>query len=186
MKRQINKKLLAFTILILFSILIFNGSCRKDTKSPVYGKTATGSSKIVYTDVSPDDTLRELLRGTVSTYHLDLNHDGITDFDISIGMNGYHCGTEPPPYSVAVYSFVSPFGADGFGDSSLIVGLERLISPLSAGRKINQDVITWKGNGPGTLQFSSSCNNPYPSLWSGAIDKYLSLRLVVGSLVYFG
>ncbi len=178
--------------MLSISTIVFYTGCVKENSTEVHKKDSFSKtntipgSPIVYTDLIPDDTLRVFSRNTVSTYHLDLNHDGITDFDISISMYGAHCSTEPPPYSVIINSFVSRSGANSFGDSSLIVGLRKFISPLITGRKINQDLITWTGNSSGTLQSSVSCNNPYPRLWSGATDKYLALRLVVGSSVYFG
>jgi hypothetical protein len=51
------KKLPFFTTIIIFSILIFNGSCSKDTKSPDPGQTTTGNSKIVYADLNPDSVI---------------------------------------------------------------------------------------------------------------------------------
>ena len=78
MKKQITKKLSAFISIIVTSILIFNGSCSKDIKSPDSGNTITCASKIVYTDVNPDSVI---LKSEIDSFKLDLNNDGITDFE---------------------------------------------------------------------------------------------------------
>ena len=52
---------------IVTVILIFNSAFLPSSKAP-----------IVYSEVIPDQTI-----AFNGTYHLDLNNDGITDFDIS-------------------------------------------------------------------------------------------------------
>ena len=52
---------------IVSAILIFNSAFLPSSKA-----------QIVYLEVIPDQTI-----AFTGTYHLDLNNDGITDFDIS-------------------------------------------------------------------------------------------------------
>jgi hypothetical protein len=79
MKMQLCKKPPAFITMITFTIifLLFNSSCTKDKKSPDSGKTTTGSSTIVYTDVKPDSVILQI---DPTSFNLNLNNDGINDF----------------------------------------------------------------------------------------------------------
>src|SRR6476659_2531607 len=75
MKKQLQKKISAFIVLMMFSFIVAN-------------------AQIVYTDVNPDVV-------STGTYNLDLNNDGIIDFAIfhstqTVTLLG--CGTKTQNY----------------------------------------------------------------------------------------
>jgi hypothetical protein len=175
MKTQQTKKLFVSFLLAIFfiTILIFNTGCQKET-------TTTGSSKIVYTDVKPDTTVSN------GAYHLDLNNDGIEDFNIFAGSINGHCPPDVYPVALPNVSFVEVicYDANSFGDSTLAPGTAHLPVPLGSGTEINQNLMMWT-NIVGIFRLHNTCGTSY-GLWRLNTDQYLPLRLVVGSSVYFG
>lgn len=113
-------------------------------------------SQIIYTDI-PDAT-------PSATYPLDLNNDNVDDFIIHFGT-GVIC---------------SPQNNNAY--SGNIVGGLHLPWALSQSNSICDSLSTWYGaNSPGTMASGTSTG-----YWVGATDKYLALKLIVGSNTYYG
>lgn len=115
-------------------------------------------SQIVYTDIIPDTT--------VSTFYpLDLNNDAIIDFYIQIGQIEVKCF----PQNSNAY----------LGD---FVGGLHLTQALSSSSTICASQATWyDSNNAGTMASVLST-----SYWLGVTNKYLGLKLIVGSNTYYG
>jgi hypothetical protein len=116
-------------------------------------------SQIIYTDILPDAT-------PSATYPLDLNNDNIVDFIIQFGANG---GVMCYPQNNNAYS----------GD---FVGGVHLPWALSPSNPICASLATWyNSSNPGTMGLGASTG-----YWPGATNKYLALKLIVGSNTYYG
>lgn len=113
-------------------------------------------SQIIYTDIE-DATPN-------ATFTLDLNNDTVDDFSFYFGT-GIMCS----PLHNNAYS----------GD---FVGGMHLPWALADSNTICESLTTWYGaNYPGTLAVGTSSG-----YWVGATNKYIALKLIVGSNTYYG
>lgn len=119
------------------------------------------SAQIIYTDI-PDETPN-------ATYPLDLNNDSIVDFIIQFGGSGSSIGVICSPQNNNAY-------AGNF------VGGTYLPWALSASHNICDTLSTWyDANNPGIM--GMGVNIGY---WPSATNKYLALKLIVGTNTYYG
>ena len=116
------------------------------------------SAQLVYTDIT-DATPN-------ATYPLDLNNDSIDDFVIQMGAtNKIVCFPQNDNAYAGEFD-----GANYFPWS------------LTTNTIICDTLSSWHGpTNPGFLAFSSSSGN-----WLGQTDKYLALKLNVGTNTYYG
>lgn len=123
--------------------------------------SAHSNAQISYTDI-PDATPN-------ATFPLDLNNDGSIDFMLYFGGSGSAIGAYCAPQNNNAYS-----GYTGNGDY--------FPWALSTGTPICDTLTTWyDGNYPGTMGLGTSIGN-----WPGQTDKYLALKLVIGTNTYYG
>lgn len=116
------------------------------------------NAQIIYTDI-PDATPNV-------TYPLDLNNDGIVDFLIQ--------------FEAAFKAMCKPQNSNAY--SGEFVGGEYLPWALSASSHICDTLATWyDANHPGTMASGTSIGH-----WLRKTDKYLALKLVVGTNTYYG
>ncbi len=183
MKKRITKKLPAFISIITFSILIFNGSCSKDTKSPDTGNTTTGTSKIVYTDVKPDSAILS----TTDSFNLDLNNDGIPDFEFQKSIFIMECGHNPevpPTHTFSTKLSVTPTRAN----NAIIASVSNFSLVLDSAASINPDSL-W---GIGTQILFEVTATSYCGVvsehgyWLNVADKYIGLKFIKGNNTYYG
>jgi hypothetical protein len=115
-------------------------------------------SQIIYTDI-PDATPN-------ATYPLDLNNDTIIDFLIQFDLvDKVMC----KPQNNNAYS-------------GNFVGGEPLPWALSESMSICDTLATWyDSDNPGTMAWGTSIG-----YWVGATNKYLALKLIVGTNTYYG
>lgn len=115
-------------------------------------------SQIIYTDI-PDATPN-------STYPLDLNNDAIDDFVIQMGaLNKVVC------YPQNNNAYAGEFSNGTY-----------LPWAMSQSDSICPSLVTWYGsNNPGTMALGTSIGH-----WVGQTDKYLALKLIVGTNTYYG
>jgi hypothetical protein len=178
MKKQCTKKLLPFFVLVMML-------------------SAHANAQIVYTDIIPDTTINT----NNGVYPLDLNNDGIIDFNINYTTSAVTgtCGLSANPTNLLVS--VTPLGANEVGRS--VLNFMPSPSALSLNEPIDSSSFTWLNTGN---QLMSNRNwicwgggpmNPNPPYWlaqnfgywtnwSAPVDKYLPLRLHVGSQKYYG
>lgn len=115
-------------------------------------------SQIVYTDI-PDAT-------PSVTYPLDLNNDNNADFLIQ--------------FDPGIQLMCKPQGSNAY--SGNLSGGIYLPWALNSGVDICDSNITWYDSiNPGTMAWGTSIGN-----WVGVTDKYLALKLIVGSNTYYG
>ena len=118
-------------------------------------------SQIIYTDI-PDATPN-------ATYPLDLNNDTIVDFMIQFGGSAGTVGVMCYPQNNNAYS----------GD---FVSGTYLPWALSTSNSICASLATWyDSSNPGTMGLGASTG-----YWPGATNKYLALKLIVGTNTYYG
>jgi hypothetical protein len=178
------KNILGYSLLLAFICILLLPGCQKDLSTQSIKANdlskinAPASSSIIYTDVKPDKLLQGSSLYDIKTYHLDLNNDGKNDYDLQTSQRRAPCAGHA---ALASYVQIICYGTNSLGDS--IPGDP---VPISSGRSINQNEFIWNGQGVQVLARYTACNNSHIGLWSGLSDKYLPLRLVVGSSVYFG
>ena len=118
-------------------------------------------SQIIYTDV-PDATPN-------ATYSLDLNNDTVVDFIIYFGGSASTIGVMCNPQNNNAYS-------------GNFVNGTYLPWALSTSNTLCASLATWYDfNNPGTLALGTNIG-----YWVGASDKYLALKLIVGTNTYYG
>jgi hypothetical protein len=148
-------------------------------------------SQIIYTDVNPDFTKATPLKfGTSGTY-IDLNKDGINDFQVVIGeatrtCPDGKCGTYFPIFSVTVNSL----GNNMLLDSK--IGSFTFPLALNYYAMIGQQSQTWvSGTFDQTLRRAVTECGPscglasYTGLWNGGV-YYLGVKLVKAVNTYYG
>jgi Secretion system C-terminal sorting domain len=114
-------------------------------------------SQIIYTDI-PDATPN-------ATYPLDLNNDSIDDFVIHFASTGVVCN----PQNNNAY-------AGEFINGTYLSWAK------SQSDSICPSLATWyDSSNPGTMAWGTSIG-----YWVGATDKYLALKLIVGTSTYYG
>ena len=159
MKKLLHKKFYAF---IVTTILI----------------SASANAQIVYTDVNPDTTFNT--NGGV--YALDLNNDGITDFNITFTTVAISQGTNR-------YITITPLGANKVGNDFSFP----YPSALSLNTLIDSGSFSWLGSANQSLISRIWFTPPmgasvwqHRGNWNGATDKYIPLQLELGSQIFYG
>ncbi len=123
--------------------------------------SATLHAQIVYTDI-PDATPN-------ATFSLDLNNDGNVDFMLYFGGSAGTAGVLCSPQQNNAYA-------------GNVVGSDYFAWALSSSTSICDSLATWYGtNYPGTMALGANIG-----YWPGAIDRYLALKLIVGTNIYYG
>jgi len=118
-------------------------------------------SQIIYTDIS-DVTPN-------ASYTLDLNNDTIIDFIIQYGGSSDTIGVICHPQNSNAYA-------------GTIMAGNYLPWALAASSTICPSTATWYDtNNPGTLGWGTNLG-----YWVGETDKYLALKLIVGTNTYYG
>lgn len=115
------------------------------------------SAQVIYTDI-PDATPN-------ATFPLDLDNDSIDDFVIQMGATDK----------------IVCFPQNDNAYAGEFTGANYFPWALNPNSFICDTLSTWYGlNNPGFLAFSSSSGN-----WIGQTDKYLALKLNVGTNTYY-
>ncbi|MEI7801988.1 MAG: T9SS type A sorting domain-containing protein [Bacteroidota bacterium] len=140
-------------------------------------------AQVIYTDVIPDTTIQN------GTYGLDLNNDGVTDFNLThVASNGVDI------------VLIAPSGSlNAFANESVTIGPYNVPSPdtLNFGDTINQN-LNWQqiipatstSSGAGSNSFVLGINLPQYGIaggnWFDAGEHYLGLRFKIGTADYYG
>ena len=151
--------------------------------------SASVNAQVIYTDVIPD----RIIDTTNSVYHLDLNNDGIIDYNINFTtgrMSGCRGGTQN---STAYYIKVTPLDSNEVGTDATSPFYPKALLLDSL---IDSAAFTWKNTSSQllaeklwhciTFNFRNFWVPYYVGNWNNASNKYLPLRLKMGSQVYYG
>lgn len=125
------------------------------------------NAQIVYTDVNPDNSQA----GNGAEYDLDLNNDATVDFKITITSNG-----------AAV-----KMAAEALGDNAIAgtYSSPYIYPSAFALNEVIGDSRTWNSGAGQTLASSGYFQGAYGH-WFAAVDKYMGLRLKVGTDNFYG
>ena len=111
--------------------------------------SATANAQIVYTDIIPDTTVNT----NNGAYHLDLNSDGINDFNITYttAFVSQLCGsTTIPRTGTNIFIMITPLGSNEVGNDTIYP------SALLLNSHIDSSSFTWKNNANQILIRSTS------------------------------
>lgn len=165
MKKLITKKVFAFIIVaIMFS--------------------AYADAQIIYTDVNPDDTLA-CISPCTDIYNLDLNNDGINDYQLLYNTSIYTTQIIPLFSNQLIYKTqISPCG----------LGAARLDSNTIISNTINPYIVTgWIDTNTVGVAWTAIIHHHGGSVsyqscgqWTSAQNKYLGLKLISGTNIFYG
>jgi hypothetical protein len=151
-------------------------------------------AQIVYTDIKPDLSLKCTKQDCSKIYSLDLNNDGITDFNIIA-----HIDASSPMRGI----YITPLN----GDSVLVApGIISVNAPwaLAENDVIGSTSAIWSNSPysfpgppymylrgyPNTGQSYDCCfvgsSYGYVGLWPNQSDHYLGLKLIINGQIYYG
>jgi hypothetical protein len=158
--------------------------------------TIRSSAQIVYTDVNPDQTFAD----SGAVYHLDLNNDGVNDFDILDSLRTVtlidHCfGLAETNRNILIKTSLN-------NDVLSQDGSPYLPYALNLNDTIRESSSSWSNLAPQFLKRAYwicvqhrgcdfGCIPWQPGefnigLWTDTSDKYLGLKLVKGNDAYYG
>ena len=155
------------------------------------GKTA--DAQVIYTDVIPDTTIYN------GIYGLDLNNDGVTDFNLSqIAATSSSSGSSSSFIGVAI----SPIGENAFINKPDTISISSYQIPFPSPDILNfNDSINanrnWQQIIPPTSTSSSGTNSFFLGIdvlyygilagnWMNAGEHYLGLKFKIGASFYYG
>lgn len=159
MKKQISNKLYAFIIAMMF--------------------ISVTNAQIIYTDVNPDSTVTRTTLGT-NTYSLDINNDGIVDFNIN-ALRTFGCG--------GMFHLYSKVSVKTLGSNQIAIkdtigsGYDNPALALNLNDIEQYQIWDTTGSANGILLSNAVC---YKGVWSPATDKYLGIKLISGGNAYYG
>jgi hypothetical protein len=185
MKKQLPRKFptLHSMITSAMSLLLFIGSCSKDSNSPGSAQTTTNNLNIVYTDLISDSVIVSESR---KLYNLDLNNDGIVDFvfaEFSSPVSNCRQST-----GIRHAILVKP--ASG-SRNAMIYTLTNIIRPLDSLTIIDANAALWSVDTFYHVFFTITTGpaqrcNPPSGLWQNNEDNYLGLRFIKDDKTYYG
>lgn len=178
MKKQINNKRFSFITIVIFSILAINSSCKKETVPP--------GSTIIYTDVNPDSPI-----SGNSVYSLDLNNDGIYDFNFNSFSQLIKCNTRNMMNDREDAINVTIPGGNNNGiifflNQNYAACLDSLTMINSAGKWSYVTAQSLTMYSLSTCVSESHNSYGYWYILGGNLDKYMGLKLIKDSKVYYG
>ena len=153
--------------------------------------SASVNAQVIYTDVIPD----RIIDSTNSVYPLDLNNDGIIDYNINFttGIISGSCNLSMSYSSTAYYITITPLDSNEVGTDATSPFYPKALLLDSL---IDSAAFTWKNTSSQllaeklwhciTFNFRNYWVPYYVGNWNNASNKYLPLRLKMGSQVYYG
>ncbi len=194
MKRMI-KLLKCYPLLLIVASMFSLLGCRKQGTNETKMKDglqvdAVVSSTIIYTDVIPDSTCQctlpfALTRVSCSAiFYIDVNKDGINDFSIAaIHQRGWP--PTLPATKINSRTTATPLNGNAFCDTAMSINnvikgsLNWSTSSQSMASLINNYSCNgWNCHWLNTLIISGR--------WNGLNDRYLPLKMIVGTNTYYG
>ncbi|MBK6447005.1 MAG: T9SS type A sorting domain-containing protein [Bacteroidetes bacterium] len=142
--------------------------------------SVSANAQIIYTDVNPDSVISAVSIPSTTSYNIDLNNDGISDFKISCRRTFGICPLDP---SSRLYT---NFISDSALNSNAVVAAT---STLASAMNFNDSIYSGLSFSPSGYLRRNSAGGPCTGtsgVWPNSIDCYLGLKLIVGSNTYYG
>ncbi len=153
---------------------------------------ANSKAQVVYTDVNPDQVFSD----SGAVYHLDLNNDGINDFDITYFKHvvtfGAPCFGSQTNYDIGILPLQSNAVLADVNSRSIELYINDVVSQGSSywadtsGQTLRS--LSWRcvqpsrGGGISNYHLAASAIGN----WSDTSDRYLGLKLINGTNAYYG
>ena len=176
-----------FPIIIAVISLACLLSCQKEASRVI-------SSKIVYTDIIPDTIVSNPDRTFTNwgIYNLDLDKDGVNDFTFECTFGKGRCmGSNYATFRFWATVMVKP-AENSLNEilNSVDSDLDTSPAALDSLATISSTSVYWRYYSYGPLIFSSHClaraTDEKFGNWSNGKDKYLGLKLLKGTQVFYG
>jgi hypothetical protein len=201
MKTSYPKKLYAIIktrmvtrVVVLVLLIAGVVSCKKDTTKP---PPPPLEDKIVYTDVSPDASFNT----SESIYHLDLNKDDISDFDISyattiVTSNSTIRGSDTNK-NILITPLKQNEVASNISNDVPVANLNDIIYHAAYTWRDSVQILAsldwvYKGTSGSYSHFPSFPHFSFhiltltaSGLWAGVVAKYIPVRLYAGGNFYY-
>jgi hypothetical protein len=146
-------------------------------------------AQVIYTDVVPNS----IIDSTNSVYLLDLNNDSVTDYNINFTAGTISGSCQGTHTSTAYYIKITPLDSNEVGTNATFPFYPKA---LLLDTLIDSAAFTWKNTASQLLAEKlwhcvGLLGIPrwmpyYVGNWNNASNKYLPLRLHMGSQVYYG
>ncbi len=155
-------------------------------------------AQIIYTDVTPDDTIKDLNLSytTYQTYPMDLNNDGVTDFDLnqSYSQVGLNSGTLCAYYKINKSCYSYPRNLNAIASNSTGGLALNALSIINGGLSWRDTSSNHGYNNLASYSFTSirHCPPASPATgttggnWYNQNDKYLGVKIIKNGLTYYG
>jgi hypothetical protein len=134
----------------------------------------TANSQVVYTDVVPDATVN-----TGGMYNLDLDNNGMADFQFQDTHGTYLYGTFPITYDVGVLAPMAGNAIDTIGDGAVAHNLNDAIN--GSLMWVDDVAASYQLLGINALGGAYTAGN-----FIGQTDKYVALRFKIGANDHYG
>ncbi|MBP9083558.1 MAG: T9SS type A sorting domain-containing protein [Bacteroidia bacterium] len=141
--------------------------------------SASANAQIIYTDVNPDSTITCLGSACTKSYNVDLNNDGVSDYSISSVRNGNICQHGGLVYrsSVSVSAL----------NTNAVVAVTSTTYPLAMSfNNVISSGLSLSASGFVFNKYWGNCGTGTLNLWPNSVDRYLGLKLIVGTNTYYG
>jgi hypothetical protein len=184
MIKQLGKKSYAFISMIILFIffLIFINSCKKEVSKDITQENhaiETNTSAIlpiVYTDINPDTTI---VSG--HSYQLDINKDGIADYEIWVNCS------EVGITSLGNNEVLADSSQFEVLDSNVSIGsASKIWVTPSSGAALDYYTTQKGGCGPGAHATGGCTDYRNWGPFQRGIPGFLGLRIHKGSAIYYG
>jgi len=132
-------------------------------------------AQIVYTDIDPDTTLIGSTSSPFHYYYMDLNHDSVDDIRFA------HFAPSSSWINAEVYCVY------GNNQDEMILTSSGYPLALNQGMNIGSSSGTWTNTVSGSTNSALFLNaNGSGGNWIGVTNKYIGLRVMIGSNYYYG
>ncbi len=150
----------------------------------VLAVAGSADAQIIYTDVNPDTLMNSTL-GSLITYDVDFDNNGITD--MSVGTYAYAYGGSNLNYS---FNFLSPdavSAAIGTIDANYSLPTP---TPLASGVFVDPASVNWLDTtaSGGTTQFNAATfmGTTLLGTFNTGADAYIGARFLIGANTHYG
>lgn len=141
----------------------------------------SAKAQIIYTDVNPDSVVSVVAYPSMINYNIDLNNDGINDYQITCARSYATCGGFG---SRAFRSYVSVYALN----SNSVIAVTNSANPRAM--NFNDSILPGLSlSDTGYFRYVLSgfnCGSTILGVWPNSTEHFLGLKLIVGANTYYG